>query len=102
MIPDGAAAHSGVRVCRYEGQTPDADDMLITDEMPEQPWRGEGGDLLPSSYRYSASVRRGMAAQRATPHELLPLLARLTSAAGRRDGAGACRHRNLWRREMTI
>ncbi|WP_440131546.1 hypothetical protein, partial [Klebsiella pneumoniae] len=29
---------SGVRVSRYEGQTPDADDMLITDVEPEQAW----------------------------------------------------------------
>lgn len=34
--------HSGVRVSRYEGQTPDVDDVLITDEVLEQPWQGRG------------------------------------------------------------
>ncbi len=33
---------SGVRVSRYEGQTPGADDMLITDVEPEQAWAGRG------------------------------------------------------------
>ncbi|MEZ1280466.1 hypothetical protein, partial [Enterobacter hormaechei] len=39
-------AHSGVRVCLYEGQTPDVDDVLIADEMPEQPWQGRGAVLF--------------------------------------------------------
>lgn len=38
--------HCGVRVCRYEGQTPDVDDVLIADEMQEQQWQGRGSVLF--------------------------------------------------------
>jgi two-component system capsular synthesis sensor histidine kinase RcsC len=31
-----------MRVSRYEGQTPDADDMLVTDDELEQAWTGRG------------------------------------------------------------
>ncbi|HHY2999166.1 TPA: two-component system sensor histidine kinase RcsC [Enterobacter hormaechei subsp. steigerwaltii] len=72
---------SGVRVSRYEGQTPDADDMLITDVEPEQAWAGRGVVMF---------CRRhiGIPLERspgvwvhsvATPHELLGLLARIYS-----------------------
>lgn len=72
---------SGVRVSRYEGQMPDADDMLITDVEPEQAWAGRGVVMF---------CRRhiGIPLERspgvwvhsvATPHELLGLLARIYS-----------------------
>jgi two-component system capsular synthesis sensor histidine kinase RcsC len=51
-------SNSGMRVSRYEGQTPDADDMLVTDD--EQAWR-EGRSrsaVVISASRLSA--RRGM------------------------------------------
>ena len=58
-------AHSGVRVCRYEGQTPDVDDVLIADEMPEQPWQGEERcSSAVATLAYRLNVRRGMGAQR--------------------------------------
>lgn len=69
----------GIRVARYAGQTPDAEDMLITDDELKQPWQGKAAVIF---------CRRhiGIAQERAhgewvnsvaSPHELIALLARI-------------------------
>ncbi len=69
----------GIRVARYTGQTPDAEDMLITDDELTQPWQGKAAVIF---------CRRhiGIAQERAhgewvnsvaSPHELIALLARI-------------------------
>ncbi|MEL2241754.1 two-component system sensor histidine kinase RcsC [Leclercia adecarboxylata] len=69
----------GIRVARYAGQTPDADDMLLTDDELTQPWQGKAAVIF---------CRRhiGIALERAhgewvnsvaAPHELIALLARI-------------------------
>jgi len=70
---------SGVRVARYEGQTPDAEDILLTDEELAQPWQGKaavvfcrrhiGIPLERARCEWVCSV--------ASPHELIALLARI-------------------------
>ncbi len=57
---------SGVRVSRYEGQTPGADDMLITDVEPEQAWAGRGVVMFCRRHIGIPLERspRGMGAQR--------------------------------------
>ena len=74
-------SNSGMRVSRYEGQTPDADDMLVTDDELEQAWTGRGVvtfcrrhigiplERAPGEWIHSV----------ATPHEILGLLARIYS-----------------------
>jgi len=71
----------GVEVLRYEGQTPDADDMLISDDELTQPWAGRGAiifcrrhigiplERVPGEWVHSV----------ASPHELLALLGRIYS-----------------------
>lgn len=74
-------ARNGIRAERYEGQIPDADDMLLTDDALEVPWQGRAAVIF---------CRRhiGMPQERkpgewthsvASPHELLALLARIYS-----------------------
>ena len=69
----------GIRVAQYAGQTPDAEDMLITDDELAQPWQGKAAVIF---------CRRhiGIAQERAhgewlnsvaSPHELIALLARI-------------------------
>jgi len=74
---------SGLRVSRYEGQTPDVDDMLITDAELEQPWAGRG--VVRFCRRYiGIPVERSPGEwvhSVANPHELLGLLARIYSVA---------------------
>ena len=82
--------NSGLRVSRYSGQTPDADDMLITDGELEQAWTGRGVvtfcrrhigiplERAPGEWVHSV----------ATPHELLGLLARIYSVP-LEEGEGA-------------
>lgn len=83
--------HSGVRVCRYEDQTPDADDVLIADEMPEQAWQGRGTVLFCRRH-IGIPVERAPGEwvhSVATPHELLSLLARIYKVQlEENDGAG--------------
>jgi len=74
-------ARNGIRAERYEGQTPDADDMLLTDDALEAPWQGRAAVIFcrrhigipqerkPGEWTYSV----------ASPHELLALLARIYS-----------------------
>ncbi|HCM9565016.1 TPA: two-component system sensor histidine kinase RcsC [Enterobacter hormaechei subsp. steigerwaltii] len=72
---------SGVRVSRYEGQTPDADDMLITDVEPEQAWAGRGVVMFCRRH-IGIPLERSLGVwvhSVATPHELLGLLARIYS-----------------------
>lgn len=69
----------GIRVSRYAGQTPDAEDMLLTDDELTKPWQGKAAVIF---------CRRhiGIALERAhgewvnsvaSPHELITLLARI-------------------------
>ena len=69
----------GIRVARYAGQTPDAEDMLLTDDELTKPWQGKAAVIF---------CRRhiGIALERAhgewvnsvaSPHELITLLARI-------------------------
>ncbi|WP_312410478.1 two-component system sensor histidine kinase RcsC [Pseudescherichia sp.] len=74
-------ARNGIRAERYEGQTPDADDMLLTDDALDQPWQGRAAVIFcrrhigipqerkPGEWTHSV----------ASPHELLALLARIYS-----------------------
>ena len=74
-------ARNGIRAERYEGQTPDADDMLLTDEVLDEPWQGRAAVIFcrrhigipqerkPGEWTHSV----------ASPHELLALLARIYS-----------------------
>jgi two-component system capsular synthesis sensor histidine kinase RcsC len=74
-------ARHGVEVLRYEGQTPQADDMLISDDELAQPWAGRGAIIFcrrhigipleraPGEWIHSV----------ASPHELLALLGRIYS-----------------------
>ena len=71
--------NGGIRVSRYEGQTPDVEDVLITDGELEQPWAGRGVvtfcrrhigiplERAPGQWVHSV----------ATPHEIMALLARI-------------------------
>jgi two-component system capsular synthesis sensor histidine kinase RcsC len=70
---------SGIRTRRYEGDTVDADDILITDEQPTADWAGRavimfcrrhiGIPLEPTPGRWLHSV--------ASPHEIIALLGRI-------------------------
>lgn len=74
-------ARNGIRAERYEGQIPDADDMLLTDDALEEPWQGRAAVIFcrrhigipqerkPGEWTHSV----------ASPHELLALLARIYS-----------------------
>ncbi|WP_312229326.1 two-component system sensor histidine kinase RcsC [Pseudescherichia sp.] len=74
-------ARNGIRTERYEGQIPDADDMLLTDDALEEPWQGRAAVIFcrrhigipqerkPGEWTHSV----------ASPHELLALLARIYS-----------------------
>jgi len=74
-------ARNGIRAERYEGQFPDADDMLLTDDALEEPWQGRAAVIFcrrhigipqerkPGEWTHSV----------ASPHELLALLARIYS-----------------------
>ena len=74
-------ARNGIRAERYEGQTPDADDMLLTDDALDEPWQGRAAVIFcrrhigipqerkPGEWTHSV----------ASPHELLALLARIYS-----------------------
>lgn len=82
----------GVKVRLYEGQTPQADDILITDDEPPRAWAGRASIVF---------CRRhiGIPLERATgewlqsvasPHELIPLLARIYRLeSGQTDSASA-------------
>ena len=82
----------GIRVAQYAGQTPDAEDMLITDDELAQPWQGKAAVIF---------CRRhiGIAQERAhgewlnsvaSPHELIALLARIYRVEmGTGDGSTA-------------
>jgi Signal transduction histidine kinase len=73
----------GVEVRRYEGQTPQSDDMLISDDELAQPWAGRAAIIFcrrhigipleraPGEWIHSV----------ASPHELLSLLGRIYSVA---------------------
>ena len=70
---------SGVQVAQYDGQTPDADDTLITDDELQQPWSGRAAIMFcprhigipqeraPGEWVHSV----------ASPHELITLLGRI-------------------------
>ncbi len=74
-------ARNGIRAERYEGQTPDVDDMLLTDDALDEPWQGRAAVIFcrrhigipqerkPGEWTHSV----------ASPHELLALLARIYS-----------------------
>ncbi|HBC82442.1 MAG TPA: two-component system sensor histidine kinase RcsC, partial [Escherichia sp.] len=74
-------ARNGIRTEHYEGQTPDADDTLLTDDALDQPWQGRAAVIFcrrhigipqerkPGEWTHSV----------ASPHELLALLARIYS-----------------------
>ncbi|MGU3414124.1 two-component system sensor histidine kinase RcsC [Enterobacteriaceae bacterium C34A] len=71
----------GAEVLAWEGQTPQSDDMLITDDELTQPWKGRGAivfcrrhigiplERAPGEWIHSV----------ASPHELLTLLGRIYS-----------------------
>ncbi|MCU6670306.1 two-component system sensor histidine kinase RcsC [Enterobacteriaceae bacterium H4N4] len=70
---------SGIRVARYAGQTPDAEDMLIADDELAQPWQGKAAVIfcrrhigIPLEYAHGEWVNSV-----ASPHELIALLARI-------------------------
>ena len=70
---------SGIRVARYAGQTPDAEDMLITDDELAQPWQGKAAVIfcrrhigIPLERAHGEWVNSV-----ASPHELIALLARI-------------------------
>lgn len=74
-------ARNGIRAEHYEGQTPDADDMLLTDDALDEPWQGRAAVIFcrrhigipqerkPGEWTHSV----------ASPHELLALMARIYS-----------------------
>nr|WP_318384139.1 two-component system sensor histidine kinase RcsC [uncultured Enterobacter sp.] len=74
-------ARNGIRVLHYEGQTPEANDTLITDDEQETPWPGRASitfcrrhigiplERAPGEWLHSV----------ASPHELIALLARIYS-----------------------
>ena len=79
--------HSGVRVSRYEGQTPDVDDVLITDDTLAQPWQGRGVVMfvvVTSVFRLSVRRASGFTVWR---RHMLLLLARIYSVQLENDGA---------------
>jgi len=70
---------SGIRVARYQGQTPDAEDVLLTDDELAQPWQGKASVLfcrrhigIPLERAHGVWVNSV-----ASPHELIALLARI-------------------------
>jgi len=70
---------SGIRVARYQGQTPDAEDVLLTDDELAQPWPGKASVLfcrrhigIPLERAHGVWVNSV-----ASPHELIALLARI-------------------------
>ncbi|MCU6665206.1 MAG: two-component system sensor histidine kinase RcsC [Silvania sp.] len=70
---------NGIRVARYAGQTPDAEDMLITDDELTQPWQGKAAVIfcrrhigIPLERAHGEWVNSV-----ASPHELIVLLARI-------------------------
>ncbi|MGL4723121.1 MAG: two-component system sensor histidine kinase RcsC [Scandinavium sp.] len=69
----------GVEVLRYEGQTPQSDDMLISDDELVQPWAGRAAIIF---CRRHIGIPLERAAGEwihsvASPHELLSLLGRI-------------------------
>ncbi|WP_054179354.1 two-component system sensor histidine kinase RcsC [Trabulsiella odontotermitis] len=71
--------HRGLTVSRYEGQQPDADDTLITDDEPEQPWPGRAAVIFCRRHIGIPLERSpGVWLQSvASPHELIALLGRI-------------------------
>ncbi|MCV2513089.1 two-component system sensor histidine kinase RcsC [Leclercia pneumoniae] len=70
---------SGIRVARYQGQTPDAEDVLLTDDELAQPWQGKASVLfcrrhigIPLERAHGVWINSV-----ASPHELIALLARI-------------------------
>ena len=88
---DSLLTNSGLRVVRYEGQTPEADDVLLTDDAAQEAWQGRATitfcrrhigipiERAPGEWVHSV----------ATPHELLTLLARIYSVEVVPEGAAA-------------
>lgn len=74
-------ARNGIRAERYEGQTPDADDMLLTDDALDQPWQGRAAVIFSRRHIGIPQERKPgeWTHSVASPHELLALLARIYS-----------------------
>ncbi|WP_312212255.1 two-component system sensor histidine kinase RcsC [Pseudescherichia sp.] len=74
-------ARNGIRAERYEGQTPDADDMLLTDDALDEPWQGRAAVIFSRRHIGIPQERKPgeWTHSVASPHELLALLARIYS-----------------------
>ncbi|CAD7561909.1 Two-component sensor protein RcsC [Citrobacter europaeus] len=78
---ESSLTRNGMTVLRYEGQQPDADDLLIADDVLDQPWQGRAAvifcrrhigiplERVPGEWVHSV----------ASPHELPALLAHIYS-----------------------
>jgi two-component system capsular synthesis sensor histidine kinase RcsC len=70
---------SGIRVARYQGQTPDAEDVLLTDDELAQPWQGKAVVIFCRRH-IGIPIERARGEwvnSVASPHELIALLARI-------------------------
>ena len=78
---DSLLTHNGIRVLRYDGQTPGANDTLITDDELDAPWPGRA--TITFCRRHIGIPQERAAGQWvhsvASPHELIALLARIYS-----------------------
>jgi hypothetical protein len=101
MLPGNLLAHHGIQAQRYEGQTPDADDILSPMMMPAP---GRGGPVIFCRRHIGIPLERapGNGWQRGTPHELLRCWRVFTALSWKTGRHGRAAVTGAGRREMTI
>ena len=78
---ESSLMRNGVTVLRYEGQRPDADDLLVADDVLEQAWQGRAAVIFCRRH-IGIPLERGPGEwvhSVASPHELPALLAHIYS-----------------------
>ena len=90
MFVTSLLSYHGLRVRRHAGETPDAEDVLLTDDEALSGWQGRA--MVIFCRRHIGIPQERSAGEWlhsvTTPHELLPLLARIYTCCARQcDGA---------------